>query len=184
MLKFAQEFISALLGKRSPSDRDDEEGNERPDLKRNKSEELGLATNTASPDVAESAIASVRSEAAGATASADAPKFQYLLKAMNLPQGQVKQTKKYFADLGFSRIDKIPAKEFAIITFDVSNFFVMKKMEDSDIDLVIVVGRKSFGCTKSYPGFDLPAEIQDRNWNNKTKRKSVQTETKQVGEWH
>lgn len=116
MFKFARNILSALQGKRSLDASDSEEETERPDLKRNKSEDVAAATNSGSPDVADSATAGVRSETAAA------PKFNYVLKAKNLPQGNVKPTKKYFADLGFSRIDKIPSKDFATITFDVSHF--------------------------------------------------------------
>ncbi|GAB5586418.1 tRNA (uracil(54)-C(5))-methyltransferase -B [Umbelopsis nana] len=112
MFKFARNILSALQGKRSLDASDSEEETERPDLKRNKSEDIAAATNSGSPDVADSATAGVRSETAAA------PKFNYVLKAKNLPQGNVKPTKKYFADLGFSRIDKIPSKDFATITFD------------------------------------------------------------------
>ncbi|CAM0141332.1 hypothetical protein VKS41_003963 [Umbelopsis sp. WA50703] len=109
MLRFAQDIISALLGKRSSEERENDAGNERPDLKRNKSEDVGSATNTDSPAVAESALGG---------AAKPAPKFNYILKVMNLPQGQIKPTKKFFADLGFNKIDKSPTKTFATITFD------------------------------------------------------------------
>ncbi|KAG2186857.1 hypothetical protein INT44_003084 [Umbelopsis vinacea] len=111
MHKLAQNVLSASGGKRSPSDRDSE-NDETPELKKTKSEDTATATNTESPDVAESVMETVSSEAAAA-----APKFKYLVKAKNLPHGQVKEMKNFFTNLGFSKFSKAPNQTFAFLSF-------------------------------------------------------------------
>jgi hypothetical protein len=118
MHKLAQNVLSASGGKRSPSDRDSE-NDETPELKKTKSEDIATATNTESPDVAESAIETVSSEAAAA-----APKFKYMVKAKNLPHGQVKEMKNFFTNLGFSKFSKAPNQTHAFLSFPVSRLLL------------------------------------------------------------
>lgn len=121
MHKLAQNVLSASGGKRSPSERDSE-NDETPELKKTKSEDIATATNTESPDVAESAIETVSSEAAAAAAAA--PKFKYVVKAKNLPHGQVKEMKTFFTNLGFSKFSKAPNQTYGFLSFPVSSLLL------------------------------------------------------------
>lgn len=153
MHKLAQNVLSASGGKRSPSDRDSE-NDETPELKKTKSEDIATATNTESPDVAESAIETVSSEAAAAAA----PKFKYVVKAKNLPHGQVKEMKTFFTNLGFSKFSKAPNQTHGFLSFPVSSLLlwtITAIIKLTHADLLKTDWGRSTGSSKGCGRYDV-----------------------------